>query len=404
MANGDRTEIEYNMVITLTVRGGQNVIHGRFVPILHGDTMRTFLKRLIWPVFLFFFALISGCSSADHISSSPTIRPAEIVTSTIYPSSTPYPTTSLPEPTPTSTFSPPQSNMISTIDKASFVRENYPDNSILKLGEQFVKTFEIKNIGASSWTTSYSLVLDSTIQDDTLNSPAQIIFPHETSPGEIISISISLIAPITPGTYTVYWTVRNEVGEIVPVDSGDKLWAKILVCDPNQACNPPPIGGNASASGISTNLTSFSSDSQGTNASFCMNLPSRNYGPGPASVSLVIDQNNILALGGGSLGPGCFEFQFPISEAEINQAEHVAVSIGHVRILGGPNDPDTSCQSARPNIIAQYPGLDFECHFSMAGYYTNLQVPAGMTSTQADQIITDAVEGAVYGPWILTIK
>jgi hypothetical protein len=34
--------------------------------------------------------------------------------------------------------------MISTIDKASFVRENYPDNSILKLGEQFVKTFEIK--------------------------------------------------------------------------------------------------------------------------------------------------------------------------------------------------------------------------------------------------------------------
>jgi len=234
--------------------------------------MPAFLKTLIWLVFLFFFALISGCSSANQISSSPTIGLTEMVTSTILPSSTPYPATSLPEPTPASTFSPPQSNIISTTDKASFVRENYPDNSILELGEQFVKTFEIKNIGASSWTTSYALVLDSTIQDDTLNSPAQIIFPYETSPGEIISISISLIAPITPGTYTVYWTVRNEFGEIVPVDSGEKLWAKILVCDPDQTCNPPPIGGNATASGISTNLTNFSSDSQGTSVSFCMNF------------------------------------------------------------------------------------------------------------------------------------
>ena len=69
-----------------------------------------------------------------------------------------------------------------------------------------------------------------------------------------------------------------------------------------------------------------------------------------------------------------------------------------------PGDPDADCQAARPNLMAEYPGLDFQCHFSGAGYYTNLQLPAGMTDTQAQKIIFDTIEGAIYGPWVLNIK
>jgi hypothetical protein len=54
--------------------------------------------------------------------------------------------------------------------------------------------------------------------------------------------------------------------------------------------------------------------------------------------------------------------------------------------------------------MSQYPGLDFQCSFSMGGYYTNLQLPTGMTETQAQKIILDTIEGAIYGPWVLVIR
>lgn len=101
---------------------------------------------------------------------------------------------------------------------------------------------------------------------------------------------------------------------------------------------------------------------------------------------------------------GCFEFEFPVTATQIQGAASIAVSIGQVRIIGGPNDPDGTCQTVRPNLMAQYPGLDFQCQFSMAGYYTNLQVPAGMTTEQAKQVIFDAIEGAINGPWLLTVR
>ncbi len=365
----------------------------------------TFVKRLLVLAILIFFVLMSGCSGANQISPTPVISPTAMpsATSTL-PAFTPSPTVSAPEKTPTSTSPAPQTNLVSVKDNASFVNENYPDNSVLKPGEKFVKTFEIKNAGSIPWTTSYSLVLDSAPQNETLGSPSQINLPQETPPGSTVSLSIPLTAPTTPGTYTVYWVLKNERRETIPVDGVSQIWVKIIVCDPNQPCNPPTAGGGATAGGVSATLTNFVSGEQSAVASFCMTLPNRNYGPAGGSVSLKIDQKTVLASGGGSLNSGCFEFEFPVSAAELGQAQHVAVSIEQVRMLGGDPNPNAACQSARLNLMAQYPGLDFECQFSMAGYYTNLQLPAGMTATQAQQIIFDAIEGAIYGPWTLTIK
>lgn len=81
---------------------------------------------------------------------------------------------------------------------------------------------------------------------------------------------------------------------------------------------------------------------------------------------MVVDQKTVLASSGGSLRSGCFEFEFPFSGAELDQAQHVAVSIEEVRMLGSPNDPEGACQSAQLNLMAQYPGLNFQCNFSMA--------------------------------------
>jgi hypothetical protein len=48
--------------------------------------------------------------------------------------------------------------------------------------------------------------------------------------------------------------------------------------------------------------------------------------------------------------------------------------------------------------------MDYLCNFSHGGTYTNLILPAGITSAQAERIITDTIEEAINGPWILSIK
>lgn len=350
--------------------------------------------------------LMTGCSATNQISPTTTASPTAAATVTVLPSPTPYLATSTPEMIPTPTVPSTQPNRIAAADQASFVRENYPDNSVLKPGEKFVKTFEIKNAGSIPWTTSYSFVLDSAPQNETLGSPSQINLLQETPPGGTVSLSIPLTAPTTPRTYTIYWALKNERRETIPVDGVSQIWVKIIVCDPNQPCNPPTAGGGTTASGISVSLTNFTHDAQSATVDFCMTVPNRNYALGSPAPSLLIDQKPAPFLDGGTIPPwGCYKMKYQIDAAEIEQAQHITLLIDTtLRMEPPPGDPDVACQSARPNLVAKYPGLDFQCHFSMAGYYTNLQLPDGMTREQAQQIIFDAIEGAIYGPWALTIK
>ena len=37
-------------------------------------------------------------------------------------------------------------------------------------------------------------------------------------------------------------------------------------------------------------------------------------------------------------------------------------------------------------------------------FYTDLQKPDGMLREQADKIVMDAIQGAIYGPWTLVLK
>ena len=118
---------------------------------------------------------------------------------------------------------------------------------------------------------------------------------------------------------------------------------------------------------------------------------------------MIMDQNKVLADSGGSLSnPGCYEFNFSVSTTAVQQAKHISLSIDNVRILGGATDTD--CESGRTTLKQKYPGLDFQCAIGSGNYYTNLQLPAGMTTAQVDQLIVDAVEHAIYGPWVLTIQ
>ncbi len=300
-------------------------------------------------------------------------------------------------------------------DTASFVGENYPDNSFFTSGQAFVKTWEIKNTGSLTWTTAYQLILSASPQGDSLSSPSQINFSQETAPGKTVSLSLPLVAPATPGTYSVYWTIRNERGETVAVDGGN-LWVKIQVCKVGQACNTPVAGGVTAAmsNSASVTVTNFTYGAQSATVNYCIAISGlsdwkslRAYAPWPNAPELLIDQKPMPFLAGGSdysSGDGCAYIQYQIGASEIDQAQQVEFVIHALRMDLPPGDTDAVCQAARSNLVAQYPGLDFNCHFSMSGFYTDLQIPSGMSRNQADIIIMDAIQGAIYGPWALILK
>ena len=346
-------------------------------------------------------SFLAGCSISMSTVSPPATATLELPTTTQSPI-----VTILPTQTSTAT-----STVVTTIsvqtgtDGATFIQETYPDYSSVAPGEKFIKTWDIKNIGSSTWNRNYKLVIDVASQNDSLGSPAEVSFPQNVSPGETVTLSVPLTAPTTPGTYAVYWKLQNDRGKTFGVD-GDRVWVTIMVYEAGNSCSPPTAGDSISASGILVTLTNFSQDAQTATVAFCMTMPNRYYALGAPAPSLLIDQKPALFLDGGTISPwGCYEMKYQVSAAEIEQAEHVTLSIDTaLRMSPPPGDPNIACQSARSDLTAQYSGLDFQCSFSMAGYYTNLRLPTGMTKEQAQQIIMDAVEGAIYGPWMLTIR
>ena len=176
-----------------------------------------------------------------------------------------------------------------------------------------------------------------------------------------------------------------------------------------KSCNSSIAGtGNGtSASGVTVSLTKFTNDAQSATVNFCMSVSLHTYTLDTAP-SLLVDQEPLSFLSGGSdftSGPGCMEMTYQVGSSQIEQASRIALLIdGSLRMSPPPGNPDVACQAARFALAAQYPGPGFSMPFQHGGYYTNLQQPAGMKREQANTLIVDTIEGAIYGPWTLIIK
>ncbi len=129
------------------------------------------------------------------------------------PSNTPEPTlapieTFTPEPTVPPT--PAGTPTLSTCDDAAFVADvSVPDGTQLTPGQEFIKTWKVRNTGSCTWTTGYVLVWS--YGDNRMNGQSTAL-PNDVPPGTEVDISINLQAPTTPGTYNGYWILRNNNG------------------------------------------------------------------------------------------------------------------------------------------------------------------------------------------------
>jgi Ig-like domain from next to BRCA1 gene len=99
---------------------------------------------------------------------------------------------------------------------------NVPDNTTMTAGQNFVKTWKVKNNGSCTWGTGYGLVYGG--YSDTMSGKAQA-FVGPVVPGQTVEVSVQFIAPNKPGQYVSAWQMANASGKPFP----KIIFVKIIV-------------------------------------------------------------------------------------------------------------------------------------------------------------------------------
>ena len=123
----------------------------------------------------------------------------------------------------------PTANTTACTNAASFVADvTIPDNSQVVAGTTFVKTWRIKNNGTCTWDGRYHLVHAG---GPTLGAVVETLpLPATVAPGQTIDLSLTMLAPVTPGAYQSDWKVETPQGSFFGVGSSSApLWVKIQV-------------------------------------------------------------------------------------------------------------------------------------------------------------------------------
>ena len=151
----------------------------------------------------------------------PTAAPAI----TVLPTATPQPTATA---QPTATPKP--------CNVAHFVKDvTVDDGTVFAPGEAFTKTWRLQNVGSCTWQ-NYALVFDSGNQ---MGGPAAVAIPGAVAPGQTVDVSVNLVAPNADGEYEGYWRLRDDMGVVFGLTTGNAFWVKIKVVTPSPT--PPTL-------------------------------------------------------------------------------------------------------------------------------------------------------------------
>ncbi|MDK2981214.1 MAG: hypothetical protein PWQ55_1561 [Chloroflexota bacterium] len=177
-------------------------------------------------------------------------------TYTPLPTLTPYPTytavsqrPNYPQPT----YAPENCN------QATFISETIPDNTVFQPGEDFTKSWRLKNTGTCTWNPNYSFVFYS---GDRMSGDKVTDLDEYVKPGETIDVLVDMTAPSDPDTYTGYWRMQDDGGT-----NFYQVYVTIKVKDSFAVTGVVLDSTPASYSGDCTNPLDFSIDAKITASS-----------------------------------------------------------------------------------------------------------------------------------------
>lgn len=123
---------------------------------------------------------------------------------------TPIGTPGTPGLTPISLFTPTTSGPVCN-DAAYIADVTVPDGTVMKPGEDFEKTWAVKNSGTCSWDEGYSLVFVAGDKMDGYDLPIKTRNQFVGS-GDTVNFTVLLTAHLAPGSYEGCWRMRDDKG------------------------------------------------------------------------------------------------------------------------------------------------------------------------------------------------
>jgi uncharacterized protein YkwD len=183
---------------------------------------------------MLFLGAATACSPASLAASSPTDTPtAQTSSASLTPPQVTLTLTQSPSETPAATLTniPPETAAATPTDQAACTNQadfiadvTIPDNTVLKKGEPFTKTWRIRNTGTCTWNQRFLLVY---LKGDQMSAPGSTEL-DETLPGANIDISVKMAAPENDGNFQGVYQFQDEYGKRFAMKDGN-LWVRIIV-------------------------------------------------------------------------------------------------------------------------------------------------------------------------------
>lgn len=111
--------------------------------------------------------------------------------------------------TPITLFTPTSGPLCN--DAAYIADVTVPDGTVMKPGEDFEKTWAVKNSGTCTWDEGYSLVFVAGDKMDGYDLPIKARNQF-VDPGDTVNLTVLLTAHIAPGVYEGCWRMRDDKG------------------------------------------------------------------------------------------------------------------------------------------------------------------------------------------------
>ncbi len=103
---------------------------------------------------------------------------------------------------------------------------NYPDDTGVAAGSEFIKTWKIRNVGTCAWGAGYKIAYAG-YSDKMSGAPLSIT--TVVQPGQEVEVSVQFKAPTKPGVYVSAWTMANPQSVNFFDDRGKPFYVRVVV-------------------------------------------------------------------------------------------------------------------------------------------------------------------------------
>ncbi len=127
--------------------------------------------------------------------------------------------------------------------RVGFVRDvTVPDRTRIAPGTTFIKTWRLRNDGTCVWDAGYALVFDG---GEAMQGPDRVPLTGTVPPGATVDLSVTLVAPLTRGTYQGFWKLQATDGTRFGLgrQGTEAFW--VLITVPTSATPSPTAEGSS---------------------------------------------------------------------------------------------------------------------------------------------------------------